>query len=161
LTDPEGDAPFDLFTIYHADNDILNVSITNDEQKVYFLIEYAAVPANGSTALFLDTDLNPNTGCSVLVGVEYAMIFVTPDLQPPVGVFYLGDERDCSSTNGDFPGAIEYATQGRFVEASVTRESLRALTPTSTGFRIWGETVPSFQTSTFEFVFPPVQYDYK
>lgn len=161
LVDPEGDAPFDLFGNYRPDNDILAISITNDEEKAYFLIEYAAVPSMGATALFLDTDLDPNTGCTVLVGTEYIMLFLAADLQPPTGVFTLGDNRDCSASGTDFPGAIQFATQGRFVEASVTRESLRALTPSTTGFRIWGETVLNVEASTLEFVFPPAEYIYK
>ena len=161
LVDPEGDAPFDVFGNYHPDNDILNISVTNDDEKVYFLIEYAAPPAQGATALFLDTDLDRNTGCTVLEGSEYILLFLPSDLQPPAGTAFLGDERDCSSSSADFPGAVEFATQGRFVEASVTRESLRALTPNSTGFKIWGETVMTGQTSFFEFVFPPAEYTYK
>jgi len=161
LVDPEGDDPFDSFGNYRPDNDILNVSITNDDQKVYFLIEYAAPPSQGATALFLDTDLDASTGCPVLVGTEYILLFLSPDLQPPGGTFTLGDNRDCSASGTDFPGAVQFATQGRFVEASVTRESLRALTPSSTGFKIWGETVMSIPTSTIEFVFPPAEYTYK
>ena len=158
LIDPERDAPFDVFGNYLPGGDILNISITNDQEKVFFLIEYAAPPSLSATALFLDTDLDPNTGCSVLVGTEYILLFLAADLQPP-GTFTLGDNRDCSASD-DFPGAVQFATQGRFVEASVSRESLRALTPGSTGFNIWGETVMN-NLSTIEFVFPPAEYTYK
>ena len=119
--------------------DIIQVSVTNDSSRLYFLIE----ATNSSVAqsnpldgylLHLDLDSNTKTGCKTTtsdvfgqfprrtLGTEGIIV-----LLPPPFVYHLTDQRDCSGGPQDFPGAVRAAATGRFVEVSVTLAALQQL----------------------------------
>jgi len=133
LTDAAGDGPFNTNGNYFAGQDFVNISVTNDSTNVYFLFEFAG-NHSGGIVLRLDTDLNTATGCN---GSEY-LIFVT--VSEPGGHLALSDFRDCAFSN-DFPGKVLSAPGhgvSKFLEAAISIETLRTLTPGMTGFRISG-----------------------
>jgi hypothetical protein len=153
LTDAAGDGPFDTNGNYFAGEDFVNISVTNDSSNVYFLFEFAG-PHTGGITISLDTDQNGATGCN---GAEY-LIFVTAS--EPGGHLALSDFRDCSFST-DFPGAILSApghNTSRFLEAAVSIETLRRLTPGMTGFRISGTALSPPPTGTPDQIGPPATY---
>jgi hypothetical protein len=131
----------------------VNISVTNDSTKVYFLFEFAGNHTGGIT-LGLDTDLNAATGCN---GAEY-LIFVTAS--EPGGHLALADFRDCTFSN-DFPGVIQSAPGhgvSRFLEAAIAIDTLRTLTPGMTGFRISGTALSPPPTGTPDQIGSPATY---
>jgi hypothetical protein len=145
LLDPPGDLlpPLDQ----DPGRDILEVSITNDDTRVYFLVRFAGdptAPEHLILLLGLDTDRNASTGCPLfgLNGIEYEFVLIP---RSQVGaVASLTDARDCDPHGPDFLGSI--ATGGFFIEASIDIDALRTLTPTMTGFNVFassGADLPS------------------
>ena len=125
ITDPLGDVVTRFLFL-----DFLSLRVTNDATSVFFLYEFAENVTMCCAFLLLDTDLSLATGCLPgLVGTEYGIAFA------PAGSF-IGDMRDCSFGPSDFPGALNVAFAGRFIEASVPIAVLRILTPVLTGFDI-------------------------
>jgi DNA-binding winged helix-turn-helix (wHTH) protein len=135
LVDPVGAAPLDFSGRYYPDGDFRKIFVTNDNTHVYFLMEFADKFVGGDIALFLDTDLDPNTGCN---GAEYT-VFVSADAGG--AHLALGDWRACTRKE-DFPGAVVSAARARFVEASVGIEKLRILTRDTKGFRLSATAAP-------------------
>jgi hypothetical protein len=134
LTDDERDGPFDAAGGYIAGSDFLRVSVTNDNTDVYFLLEFAGAPYAGGIKLFLDTDVNPVTGCN---GSE-AVIFSSPS--EPGAHLAFGDDRGCAAAD-DYPGVVESAVQEHgghsFVEARIRIDDLFKLTPGRKDFRVY------------------------
>jgi hypothetical protein len=128
----------------------VKLSVANDESFVYFLLEHgqAVVPSVSFRAIqiLLDTDRTAHTGCQTLPAGFGAEFSITVDVYPN-GTFqgFLGDARDCASSSFDFPGALTAGVDGRFFEASVPLDTLRSLTPGSTGFRV---AIPRWSPST-------------
>lgn len=136
IIDPQGDVS--------SYEDLISVKVTNDETFVYFLLEYLNPVfkfgnRTGNYFINLDTDSDPNTGCSTLnpdkVGAEYGITF-----SQNIGKDFIGDYRDCNVslpedeyTNVLSVGNVEGIT---FLEFSIPIETLRILTPDTTGFRI-------------------------
>lgn len=149
LNDPVGDGPFDPSGLYHPGQDFMSIAVTNDSKNVYFLLEFVS-DYGGGIKLFLDTDLDASTGCN---GAEY-IVFVSPTA--PGANLALADGRDCTFQD-DFPGAIRSEKRGRFVEASVPIDTLRALVPTSKGFRLSADAVAPGH-GTPDTVGPPATY---
>lgn len=150
LNDPVGDGPFDPSGLYHQGQDFMSIAVTNDSKNVYFLLEFAS-DYGGGIKLFLDTDLDASTGCN---GAEY-IVFVSPTA--PGANLALADGRDCTFQD-DFPGAIKSEKQGRFVEASVSIDALRAIAPTSKGFRLSADAIaPGYGTP--DTVGPPATFE--
>lgn len=117
ITDARGDAnPPGL--------DLLKVFMTNDAEFLYVLMEFAA-PPSGYSYLLLNTDGNPNTGCSPGVGFEFGITFSPSRPQDS----YIGDARDCGWDGADFPGALKSAVRDNFIEAVVPLKVLRAFGP--------------------------------
>ncbi len=128
LEDPVGDGPFNPYGQYFQGEDFVNISVSNDRENLYFLLEFAG-DYMGGIGLFLDSDLNASTGCE---GNEY-IVFVSPTA--PGANLALGDRRNCSYKD-DFPGAIVSKAQGRFVEAVIKMDTLRIITPGMIGIRM-------------------------
>lgn len=126
--------------------DFISLYVTDDGMFVYFLLEFAnAIRTNdsgfGLGVIYLDTDLNPGTGCPINavpneqgLGGEFILAFFVNFGSPAAS--FLGDVRDCGSTGSDLPAALAVAARGRFIEAAVPISTLRLLTPNLTGFRI-------------------------
>jgi hypothetical protein len=152
LTDDAGDGPFDASGRYLPGSDFLHVFVTNDNENVYLLIEFAGVPYGGGVRLFFDTDVNPTTGCN---GTE-AMIFTSP--AEPGAHLALGDYRNCTAAD-DFPGAVESAVQEHaghsFVEARVAIDDLFRLTPGRRNFRLHAS---ADLGGAIEMIWPPTVY---
>ncbi|MEN3336017.1 MAG: hypothetical protein V7641_5382 [Blastocatellia bacterium] len=133
LTDDAGDGPFDASGRYLAGSDFLRIWATNDNTKVYLLMEFAGVPYTGGIKLFFDTDVNPTTGCN---GTE-AVIFTSP--AEPGAQLAFGDNRNCTTAD-DYPGVVLSAVQEHaghsFVEASIRIDDLFRLTPGRKNFRL-------------------------
>jgi hypothetical protein len=132
-TDALGDGPFDATGKYLAGNDIVHISVTNDNHDVYFLIEFAGAPFRGGLILSLDTDVNPVTGCT---GYE-AVMFSSPT-EPSRLLF--GDYGNCEFTES-FPNVITSAVQEKdghsYLEASIRKEDLFRLTQGREDFRFF------------------------
>ncbi len=124
--------------------DLVAVSVTNDQTHAYFLLEYANPVRQfgrriGNYFLFLDTDLDPSTGCDLFtpgeLGFEYGFTF-----SQNIGKDFVGDARNCNvSLPGDeFPDVLTVGNVDNitFIEFSIPIETLRILTPDTTGFRI-------------------------
>lgn len=122
ITDPAGDS---------GDYpDVISIKVVHDADFVYLLAEFASPPSS-STYFHLDTDRNPETGCSNYgMGFEYGIV-----INPTFG--YIGDAGDCQWGSSDFPGALIFAFDGNFIEASVPISILKILTPDLTGFDIY------------------------
>ena len=133
ITDPERD--------YSGHEDLLGVSVTNDASNVYFLLEYANVVYRfgsrvGNYSLQLDTDLNPDTGCSLFnpgeCGSEFLFAFEQLGQRD-----YVGDFRSCEiTTRFDSDLTVAYQENNTFIEFSIPIETLRILSPDTSGFRI-------------------------
>jgi hypothetical protein len=86
--------------------DLISIKVANDNSFVYILQEFTnPLTHQGefqTTSLFLDTDLDATTGCTVLegIGMEYAIVFEVPSGGG------IGDVRDCISGVDDFPGSL-------------------------------------------------------
>jgi hypothetical protein len=81
--------------------------------------------------MYLDTDLNHLTGCeTAMLGMEFGVTFAIP-----FGG-YIGDARDCSWGPADFPNALQYEVSGKFLEAAISMDILRVLTPNLTSLNI-------------------------
>lgn len=128
LEDPSGDGPFNSYGQYYKGQDFMNISVSNDDNNLYFLLEFSG-DYTGGIGLFLDTDLNASTGCK---GSEY-LVFVSSTA--PGANLALADWRNCSFKD-DFPEAIVSKAQGRFVEASIKIDTLRIITPRMIGMRM-------------------------
>jgi hypothetical protein len=104
ITDPAGDIDAN-----GNDADIVSIKVTSDSNFVYILLERANPPGASAIAyLFLDTDMNPATGCRTAVsglGVEYAILFATFEINPGKHTVFA-DARDCGWGGDDFPGAL-------------------------------------------------------
>jgi len=112
--------------------DAYRLRVAYDAVNVYFLFEFAGRPVNYSH-LLLDVDINPGTGCVALgVGFEYGVTFVPSSIARS----YIGDAHGCFWSNSDFPGALTAAVSGRFIEASVSIDTLSVLNPMLTAFDI-------------------------
>jgi peptidase C39-like protein len=128
--------------------DILSVRATNDASNVYFLFEFdsASISAqlNGGFLVYLDTDMNASTGCVLnvgdifgafsTIGAEGLLTFFPYNPAFPKGV--LANFKNCSGSFSDFPGAVQVAAAGAFVEASVSLTALKSLTGNMNGFDI-------------------------
>jgi hypothetical protein len=124
--------------------DLISVKVTNDETFVYFLLEYVDPVFKfghrvGNYFINLDTDLDPNTGCSIYspgeLGIEYGITF-----SMNIGKDFVGDMRDCnvSLPEDEFTNVLSVGNvEGiSFLEFSIPIETLRILTPNTTGFLI-------------------------
>jgi len=125
--------------------DILKVSVTNDADHVFFLFEFD--PSSISSQLDdgflvdLDTDQNPSTGCVKNIGDVFgsfstigteALLLSLPYNQAFGST--INDFRSCGGIRIDFPGALQVAASGAFVEVAISLEALKFLTPNLTGF---------------------------
>jgi hypothetical protein len=135
-TDEAGDGPFDISGQYQAGSDITHISVTNDNQDVFFLIEFAGVAYAGGVTLLFDTDVNPTTGCG---SSEFA-IFSLP-AQPYE--LKAGNYNNCELTE-TFPRAVTSAIKEKdnrsYLEASISIEDLFRLTPGRRDFRFQAKT---------------------
>ena len=153
LTDPRGDGPFDRSGRYFPGEDFVSISTASDSRNLYLLLEFAA-NHTGGIALFLDTDVNQNTGCD---GAEY-LVFVTDS--EPGGHLALADYRRCNFRN-DFPRAITSLPPhnvGRFLEAAIPIATLKTLTPNMTALRISGIAVSPPPSGVNDTIGPPTLY---
>ena len=136
IIDPQGDVL--------SYEDLISVKVTNDETFVYFLLEYVNPVFKfghriGEYYIGLDTDLDSNTGCGLLspgeVGAEYSITF-----SMNIGKDFIGDYRDCgvSLPEDEFTNVLSVGNvEGiSFLEFSIPIETLRILTPNTTGFLI-------------------------
>jgi hypothetical protein len=150
-TDEAGDGPFDSSGIYQAGSDITHISVTNDNQNVYFLIEFAGLAYQGGLLIFLDTDVNPATGC----GGSEAAIFASA-IQPKNLLF--GDYRNCE-LNESVPLAVTTAVAEKenhsYMEASISIEDLFRITAGRRDFRFYARTRLGGVTDE---VWPPTVY---
>ncbi len=105
--------------------DLRRVYVTNNEEFLYLLVEFAGPPVN-SSFLLLNTDGNRYTGCAPGMGFEFGITF--SPASPPENS-YVGDARNCSWGGDDFPGAMEFTVRGNFIEASIPLTVLNALGP--------------------------------
>lgn len=155
LTDPAGDGPFDTFGQYYPGLDIINISVINDEARVYFLVEFVDVadPLLGNLIINLDSDRNSHTGCTSTAGSEYDIAFF-----PDIVSSHIEGSNTCDFINSDDSNYnIVFVTQGSFLEAEVRLETLRVLSPDMDGFRIWARALPP-RGGNIDFVLPPVDY---
>ena len=140
INDPSGD--------YLGYEDLIGVSVTNDQDNVYFLLDYENPVFKfggriGNYYLSLDTDLNPATGCNIYypddLGSEYMIVFMQ-GLGDYVGD--VSDGRDCNvdlnDPNDVFKNVltVDDLENNTFIEFSIPIETLRIVTPDTTGFRI-------------------------
>ena len=134
LTDKQADGPFDASGKYQPGSDFLKASITNDNDRVFFLFEFAGTPYTGGIGLFFDTDVNPSTGCN---GFE-ATVHTSP--AEPGAHLALADYGACVAVD-NFPGALVSAVQERnghsFVELSIRQEDLFRFTAGAQSFRFY------------------------
>ena len=120
INDPHGD-------MEPAGLDFRRLYVTNDEEFLYLLVEFAGPPVD-SSFLLLNTDGNNYTGCAPGMGFEFGV--TSSPVSPPENS-YIGDARDCSWGGDDFPGALKYVVRGNFIEASIPLTVLNALGPVS------------------------------
>lgn len=150
-TDEAGDGPFDVSGQYQAGSDIVRISVVNDNQTVFFLIEFAGVAHAGGIRLLFDTDVNPTTGCSA----SEMAIFSSPE-QPYR--LKIGDYRNCELTE-TIPGAVTSAVMEKdghsYLEASISMEDLFQLSPGRQDFRFQAK---SALGGTNDEVWPPTVY---
>jgi hypothetical protein len=149
--DETGDGPFNAQGQYQAGSDIVHISVTNDNQEVYFLIEFAGLAYSGGLSLFFDTDVNPTTGCSSSETVIFALPGESTSLN-------AGDYTQCELRDS-FPGAVRSAIlekNGRsYLEASIKIEDLFRVTPGRREFRFHAKTGSAGLTDE---VWPPTVY---
>jgi hypothetical protein len=149
--DDAGDGPFDAQGQYLAGSDIVHISVTNDNQEVYFLIEFAGPAYAGGLTLFFDTDVNPTTGCSSSETVIFALPGEPSSLK-------AGDYTQCELRDS-FPGVVRSAVQEKnnrsFLEASIKIEDLFRVTPGRREFRFHAKTGSAGLTDE---VWPPTVY---
>lgn len=152
LTDGEGDGPFDASNQYHAGSDIVKTYVTNDNSHVFFLMEFAGAPYTGGITMFLDTDVNPLTGCK---GIE-AVVHTSPS--EPGAHLALAVYDNCALSK-DIPGTILSAVREHdghsFVEASIKLEDLFRVTPGRIDFRFY---VITDAGGTPDYMFPATVY---
>lgn len=150
-TDDAGDGPFDTSGQYRAGSDIVHISVTNDNDQVFFLIEFAGNGYAGGLNLFFDTDVNPTTGC----GSSETVIFSSPT-EP--NSLKAGDYTQCELKES-FVGAVATAVRDKdtrgYLEASIAIEDLFRLTPGRKDFRFYARTTLAGITDE---VWPPTVY---
>jgi hypothetical protein len=150
-TDEVGDGPFNASGQYQAGSDIVHISVTNDNQDVFFLIEFAGLAHAGGVNLFFDTDVNPTTGC----GSSETAIFSSP--AQPYNL-QAGDYNNCELSE-TFPGVVTSAVKEKdnhsYLEASISIEDLFRLTPGRKDFRFHAKTGLG---GTTDAVWPPTVY---
>ena len=152
LTDRQGDGPFDASGQYQPGSDFLEASVTNDNDKVFFLFKFAGTPFTGGVTLYFDTDVNPSTGCN---GFE-STIHTSP--AEPDAHLAFADYRGCISMDS-FPGAVASAVREQdghsFVEFSIRQEDLFRFTPGGQSFRFYA--AANFG-GTPDTIWPPTVY---
>lgn len=150
-TDEAGDGPFDASGQYQAGSDIIRISVVNDNQNVFFLIEFAGIAHAGGVRLFFDTDVNPTTGCSA------AEMAIFSSSEQPYAL-KVGDYRNCELTE-TIPGAVTSAVMEKdghsYLEASISIDDLFHLSPGRQDFRFQAK---SALGGTNDEVWPPTVY---
>lgn len=150
-TDEAGDGPYDASGEYQPGSDIVHISVTNDNQDVFFLVEFAGAAHAGGLNLFFDTDVNPTTGCSSSETVIFSSSAEPYSLK-------AGDYTQCvlaESQAGAVISAIGEKNNRSYLEASISIEDLFRLTPGRREFRFHAKTVLAGLTDE---VWPPTVY---
>lgn len=118
VTDAKGD-------FHPAGADVLSLKVANDGEYGYFLYEFAAPPSQ-HVFLLINVDGNRRSGCLTGIGFE-AGVTINPLKPGNTDESYIGDGRDCSWGGDDYPGALNFAVGGNFVEISVPRKVLNTI----------------------------------
>jgi hypothetical protein len=159
--DPNDGLPRSVNGAFLPGLDILEVSVTNDAVNVYFLIKVVPdsmrtrpeYPFDPLLVIFVDTDLNPLSGCrwnqangefGPLVNVGYERVMRVSFRSPPtsfVGTTSPSTVPSCFASPTTFPGALKVASSPGFIEISVPRTAMTTTANSgSFDFFVLGET---------------------
>lgn len=127
-----------------APQDIRSLRIANDSTNVYLLLETIMAASGADFFLFIDTDSNPLSGCTVYsavsgIGFEFGITLSENPLNASFGS-YIGDARDCGWNLNDFPGVprggLSTVALGNYWEAAFPISTLQILAPGLHGFAL-------------------------
>jgi hypothetical protein len=129
LTDPSGDVAFCGGVECRADT--VGLRFAHDYTHVYLLYEFANDWQIEGAYLWLDTDMNTSTGCSLSgIGAEYGIVF-----QPEPSPAGMGDATACSF-GFEYSSALDVASGTSFIEASIDLAVFEILSPGFAGLDV-------------------------
>ncbi len=107
------------------EGNIRSIRIANDEEKLYILAELADF-SEEFFFLYLDTDMDPWTGCAVKgIGMEYGLTYMSN------GESYMGDARDCAWSDEYY---MNSSREGIYMETELYIMGIEEISLAGSGF---------------------------